>query len=228
MLRARGESRVLASTRDHVRHHHRFYASASFGVFLWLASRSWAGPLRLLIAGDGFFALYLSWTALETLRVTADYLRDRASYADEGVHLIVLLTLAAISLSLGAIFYLLSTGRPPAIQLALAIASVPLGWLTLHTVAGFHYAHLFYTAGEPVDGARTDAGGLAFPATAEPTLWDFLYYSFVVGMTSQVSDVQVLSGPMRRLTLVHGVTSFFINTVLVALAVNAAATYGGR
>ena len=56
----------------------------------------------------------------------------------------------------------------------------------------------------------------------EPGSWDFLYYSFVVGMTAQVSDVQVLSTAMRRVTLAHGVVSFFYNTVLLALAVNVA------
>jgi uncharacterized membrane protein len=103
--------------------------------------------------------------------------------------------------------------------------SVPLGWLTLHTVIAFHYAHLYYAAGPPKGGARTDARGLGFPGAEEPTLWDFLYHSFVVGMTSQVSDVQVQSAEMRRLVLIHGVTSFFMNTVLLALAVNVGASY---
>ncbi|HEX2113690.1 MAG TPA: DUF1345 domain-containing protein, partial [Alphaproteobacteria bacterium] len=65
-----------------------------------------------------------------------------------------------------------------------------------------------------------DRAELAFPGTSEPTAWDFLYYSFVVGMTAQVSDVQILSTEMRRLTMAHGVVAFFYNTVLLALAVN--------
>jgi uncharacterized membrane protein len=66
-------------------------------------------------------------------------------------------------------------------------------------------------------GHRQDAGGLEFPDTNEPTGWDFLYYSFVVGMTAQVSDVQVLTTP---------IVSFFYNTVILALAVNLAAGQG--
>jgi uncharacterized membrane protein len=138
--------------------------------------------------------------------------------------LVVVLTLAAIAVSLASIFALIAGAvRVGALLLALTIASVPLGWLTLHTVAAFRYAHLYY-AREEDGGDRGDAGGLAFPATTEPSSWDFLYYAFVVGMTAQVSDVQVLSTPMRRLTLAHGVTSFFFNTVLLALAVNVAAS----
>jgi uncharacterized membrane protein len=102
---------------------------------------------------------------------------------------------------------------------------VPLGWFTLHTVAAFRYAHLYYTKRGGGGNEPGDAGGLAFPETREPGTWDFLYYAFVVGMTAQVSDVQVLSTSMRRLTLAHSVTSFFFNTVLLALAVNIAASY---
>ena len=64
-------------------------------------------------------------------------------------------------------------------------------------------------------------GALKFPGSDEPGAIDFLYYSFVVGMTAQVSDVQVLTTPMRRATLVHSIVSFFFNTCLLAMAVNA-------
>ncbi|QNT68618.1 DUF1345 domain-containing protein [Defluviicoccus vanus] len=148
-------------------------------------------------------------------------MRRRACYEDEGIVLIAIITLAAITLSIGSIFTLFSQAKhPDALALALAIASVPLGWLTLHTLAAFHYAHLYYTSGGPKGEDPKDAGGLAFPSTDEPIGWDFLYYSFVVGMTAQVSDVQVLTTPMRRLTLAHGVVSFFYNTVILALAVS--------
>jgi uncharacterized membrane protein len=53
-----------------------------------------------------------------------------------------------------------------------------------------------------------------------PDYWDFLYFSFVIGMTCQVSDVQVTSRAMRRMTLLHGVLSFFFNTVILALSVS--------
>ena len=131
-----------------------------------------------------------------------------------------LITLAAIVLSLGSIFSLLNApGARDELQLALSLVSVPLGWVTLHTVMALHYAHLFY---DVHPSRRAAAEGLQFPATAEPGLWDFLYYAFVVGMTAQVSDVQVLDTRMRRVTLAHGVVSFFFNTVILALAVNVA------
>ena len=52
---------------------------------------------------------------------------------------------------------------------------------------------------------------------------DFLYFAFVLGTTSQTSDVTINSSPMRRLALLHGVIAFFFNTTLLALMVNIAA-----
>jgi uncharacterized membrane protein len=153
--------------------------------------------------------------------ITPAYIRRRAVWDDEGVALIILLTLMGIGLSLGSIFSLLSEpGVPDTLHLFVHLLTIPLGWTTLHTIMAFHYAHLFY-ARHPAATAA-DAGGLAFPETQEPGAWDFLYYSFVVGMTAQVSDVQVVSTRLRKLTLVHGVASFFFNAVILALAVNVA------
>ena len=68
------------------------------------------------------------------------------------------------------------------------------------------------------------AGGLLFPGKEEPDYWDFLYYSLVVAMTAQVSDVQITSKAIRRLTTVHGVASFFFNVTVLALTVNIVAS----
>jgi uncharacterized membrane protein len=56
--------------------------------------------------------------------------------------------------------------------------------------------------------------------TEEPSIFDFIFYSFVVGMTAQVSDVDTTSGEMRNTTIMHGVVSFFFNTAILAFAVN--------
>ena len=218
---------MLASPRNHVIHHVRFYVSILVGLIVWASARTWGfwgQPVHPLLAGDAFFGVYVVLMAVLATRSTADELRRRARYEDEGIFLIVLIALSAIALSIGSIFALLAEPeRPDTLRLALAIASVPLGWLTLHTILAFHYAFLYYTSRSSAGKDPQDAGGLQFPETEEPTGWDFLYYSFVVGMTAQVSDVQVLTTSMRRLTLAHSVVSFFYNTVILALAVNVAA-----
>ena len=205
---------------QHIRHHGRFYCAALAGLALWLAARALHWPLPPLVGGDAFFLIYLALMARFALGITPEGLRRRASVEDEGIPLIILLALAAVVLSLAAIFALLNrSDAPQPVDLSLAVASVPLGWLMLHTILAFHYAHLFYAM-----GGEDDAGGLDFPGSKEPAAWDFLYFSFVIGMTAQVSDVTVQSVGMRKLVLGHSVVSFFYNTVLLALAVNVAVT----
>jgi uncharacterized membrane protein len=105
------------------------------------------------------------------------------------------------------------------LRLLLAGLAVLASWTLTHATFALHYAHYYYGDG-PAPGPQDDRGGLAFPGGQLPDFSDFLYFSFVIGMTCQVSDIQVTSRPMRRLTLLHGVLSFFFNTVILALAVN--------
>lgn len=210
---------------QHLRHHGRFYFAALSGLALWLAASAQHWAMPPLIGGNAFFLVYLALMLRFAAQITPDGLRKRAAVEDEGMPLIALLAIGAVVLSLVSIFALLARDPDPW-ELSLAIASVPLGWLTLHTIAAFHYSHLFYAADDPDAGADADcAGGLDFSGTREPGAWDFLYFSFVVGMTAQVSDVTVHAGGIRRLVLAHSIVSFFYNTVLLALAVNVAVTF---
>ena len=207
-------------TAEHFRHHWRFYAAFLLGVAAAGALIGKDGGFRVAVGGIAFFVVYLGSTAWLGRHLTVEDLREKAQFEDEGIGLIVLITLGAIALSLGSLALLLGRGNTGAIRLAIAVVNVPLGWATLHTVMAFHYAHLFYGRDEKREGKPGDAGGLDFPKTAEPSVMDFIYYSFVVGMTAQVSDVDITSRKMRRTTTVHGVVSFFFNTVILAFAVN--------
>jgi len=111
-----------------------------------------------------------------------------------------------------------SEGHPRvSLPLALALGTVALSWVLLHTVYSLHYAHVYY--GDSDEDADTDEG-LEFPGDQPPDYFDFAYFSFVIGMTCQVSDVQVTSKRMRRLTLMHGIISFGFNTFILALLIN--------
>jgi uncharacterized membrane protein len=106
-------------------------------------------------------------------------------------------------------------------HLLLAAATVISSWFLIHTVFAMHYAHGYYHD-EDEGPEFSSAGGLEFPNEKEPDFLDFAYFSFVIGMTCQVSDVQVSSHSMRRLALVHGLLSFVFNTVILALSINLA------
>lgn len=212
---------LTRSTHNHWWHHNRFYLSALLGVAVWAATWVLGEQFRLVLAGDVFFAAYLISMGLLAEGLGASELRKRSAIEDEGIILIVLLTLAAIVFSLVSLFVIVDqTGKADPLVLALSIASVPLGWLTLHIILAFRYAHIYYTKAK--GQASGDTGGLKFPSTDEPCGWDFVYHSFVVGMTAQVSDVAATSTKMRKLIWAHSVVAFFYNTVLIALAVNIA------
>lgn len=204
----------------HFRRHGRFYGAALAGLGSWPLAVGEPLAFRILLSGDVFYVAYLALMLIFAVGIDATDLRRRAAEEDEGVLLIVGLTAVAVVFSLGAVFLMLNgTNGPTALIAALAAASVPLSWATIHTLAAFHYAHLYYAPGK-----GGDAGGLDFPETPVPGMVDFAYYSFVVGMTAQVSDVQVTTTRMRWPTLIHGCLSFFYNTVLIALSVNAVVT----
>jgi len=104
-------------------------------------------------------------------------------------------------------------------HILLAITAVFISWWLVHTIFSLRYAHLFYDT-DTDDGGTKKGGGLDFPDTKEPDFLDFIYFGFVVGMTFQVSDVQITDRNIRRLCLLHGLISFAFNTAIVALSIN--------
>jgi uncharacterized membrane protein len=209
-------------TRGHFYHHWRFYAAVALGIAAYVSFLLARWPVPLAAAADAFFVFYLGVTWLHLLRwAEAAHLKVRAATEDEGALLVVTITLAIVAINLGNIFIELNRDHPPTgLSLALVIAAAPLGWFVLHTMSAFHYANLHYFD-PPGDAGPGQA--LAFPGTKEPDLWDFFYFSFVIGMTAQVSDVQICASGMRRAVTGHSIASFFFNTVLIALVVNAVA-----
>jgi uncharacterized membrane protein len=195
------------------------------GVLLFLLLPEGLLPAeRLAVSWVTGAALFLGLTALVVAGTSPEMLRRRARQLDPRRWVILALIIAAATVSLFALGFTLhkepdETALRLITRLALAGVTVVVSWTLTHTTFALHYAHHYYGDG-PAPGPADDRGGLAFPGNALPDYWDFLYFSFVVGMTCQVSDVQVTSRHMRRLTLLHGVLAFFFNTVILALAVN--------
>ena len=184
------------------------------------ALTSWPPATRQLVGWDLGVTLYLLLAFHMMANSDVHDIRRRAATQDEGQLAILVLTVAAALASLAAIFSELATpaggGRRPPAQLILATVTIVLSWAFIHTMFALHYAHEFYDV--------TDGRGMAFPSDPEPDYWDFVYFSFVIGMTSQVSDVAVTSKQIRRTVAAHGVVSFVFNAALLALMVNLAAS----
>jgi uncharacterized membrane protein len=174
---------------------------------------------RLLIGWDSFVALYLLLVYIMMTRCGLAHIRRNAVLQDDGRFLILLVTALGAFASIAAIvFELAGSHRGPA-ELALATVTVALSWAAVHTAFALHYAHDYYRG--------TKSGGLQFPNGDEhekPDYWDFVYFSFVIGMTAQVSDVGITDRTIRRTATAHGIVSFVYNTALVALMVNIAAS----
>ena len=174
-------------------------------------------PTRLVVGWDVFAALYLVLAYIMMLRCDVGHIRRSAVLQDDGRFVMLLVTALGAFASLAAIVFELGASKGNPNGLILATVTIVLSWATVHTAFSLHYAHEFYR--------RSKAGGLQFPsgdAHAEADYWDFVYFSFVIGMTAQVSDVGITDKIIRRTATVHGIISFVFNTALIAFMVNIA------
>jgi uncharacterized membrane protein len=205
-----------------VRARPRLFTSIAVGVIVTAAAAvltDWRPSTRLIAGWDLAVALYL--VLVLHLMASSDIRRIRlhAAAQDEGQLTILACTVAAAVASLAAILAELrgsAAGARPGSHVFLAVLTIFLSWVFIHTIFALHYAHEFYD--------DTGGRGMAFPGDElHPDYWDFVYFSFVIGMTSQVSDVAITSKEIRRTATVHGIVSFVFNVALLALTINLAA-----
>jgi len=203
--------------------HRRLFTAAAIGIatMLLLGATRMSVVERMLIGWDVGVVIYLMAAAFVMARCsTVAAIKKNASIQDEGGFAILVLAVAAAVASLGAIFMELASleRQNPGygLYIAITIVTVILSWTFIQTIFALHYAHEFY-------GEGSRGNGLKFPNDAHPDYWDFVYFSFVVGMTFQVSDVAVTQKSARRMVVAHGALSFFFSTAIVAMTVNIAA-----
>jgi uncharacterized membrane protein len=195
-----------------------FMAMATGIVAFFLLPGSLRLVTRLLVGWDIFVALYLVLVFTMVLRSGIHHIRRNAALQDDGRFLILLVTALGAFASIAAIVFELGASNRSAQGLILATVTIALSWAAVHTAFSLHYAHEYY-------GSKP--GGLQFPngdQHEDADYWDFVYFSFVIGMTAQVSDVGITDKIIRRTATVHGIISFVFNPALVALMVNIAAS----
>jgi len=205
----------------HARWRLLFAALLGIAIIAVLPSH-WEFARGVLVGWDVGVAVYLMVTYGLIAQATTHHIRRQAAIEDEGKFTILVLTVAAALASIVAIVVELSGpkgDKPAATALVLAIVTILLSWAFIHTIFALHYAHEYFG-----EGSDSQEQGLQFPGDEEPDYWDFIYFSFVIGMTFQVSDVAITSKMIRRLAVAHGIVSFVFNVALLALMVNIAAT----
>ncbi len=160
--------------------------------------------------------IILSWITFYTMPIRQII---RLATIEDGSRLFVfLLILVASFACLFAVLLLIISHSEHTPQhpyyIVIAVGSMLASWVLVHTIYTFHYAHLYYTT------MGKSGSGLLFPGEEQPDYLDFAYFSFVMGCTFQVSDVQVTSKRIRHVSLFHGLLSFALNTFVVALTIN--------
>jgi uncharacterized membrane protein len=198
----------------------RTFISILIGIVAFAVLPNSLRPVtRALLGWDIFIAAYLLLVYTMMFRCGLARIKRNAVLQDDGRFLILLVVAFGAFASIAAIVFELGASQHSVPALTLATVTIALSWAAVHTIFALHYAHEFYRGAKP--------GGLQFPSGDQhenADYWDFVYFSFVIGMTAQVSDVGITDKTIRRTVTAHGVISFVFNTALLALMVNIAAS----
>lgn len=175
-----------------------------------------------MMGWDIFSLLMVSFCWLTFFTTTSEETCVIASREDESRTIIFTIVLVSLLISLYSILILMKTTDEHLIRKGLhepvSLLGVGLSWFLLHSIFTLHYTHLFYGDDQKPEDATI--GGLDFPGEEKPDYLDFAYFAFVIGMTFQVSDINISARNIRRLALLHGIISFLFNTVIVALTIS--------
>lgn len=203
----------------------RLFISVFAGLLLFFLLPTWIfWETRLIAAWDGGILcfLFFAWFTMANTSA-ADTEKSTTQYDQSGIIILIFAATAAIVSILVIAFMLRHTKGIPLTHLSahllLSVMAIVGAWLMMHTLFAFHYAHRFYRDHREKPG-ESHYHTLIFPSQKPPDYLDFIYFSFIIGMTSQVSDIQIAGRSMRRLALVHGGLSFGFNMVILALSIN--------
>ena len=193
----------------------RLFISALIAIALCFVMSSYMPASRAMLisfnVGAGFF---LAMILVLMFRADKTSMQRRAKLQDEGKWTVLVLSLIVAAVVLLALSHELHAAKEKSLaDIALASSTIFLAWLFVAIIFAEHYAHSFYMK----------PGQLIFPGTETPDYLDFTYFSIVISMTSQTSDVTITASVFRRLVLLHSVVSFFFNVIIIAITVNVVA-----
>ena len=202
---------------------HRLLIGLAAMLLTWFLMRSIIfDPLvMIMVLWDVFCVVVLATAWIVFFTCSPARIRKIASREDGSRLFVFIIVLVSSIASMATVLFLVlskNTSPDRGIYIAIAIAGMLLSWIMVHTIFCFHYANMYY--GDDDERPEVHAEGLEFPEEKAPDYLDFAYFSFVIGMTFQVSDVVITSRAVRRQVLIHGLLAFALNTFVVALTVN--------
>jgi len=190
-------------------------------AFLCIKNQDFGSTVFTMIFWDVFALSYilLSWIVFFTS--TTEHIKEKARTDDGGKLFVFFVVVLSSFVSMITVAILVVSkdysGMEQTVYLPIIIGGILVSWVLVHTTFCFHYAYLFY---DDEKGTGKNDEGLEFPNEKQPDYIDFAYFSFGIGMTFQVSDVEISARKIRRLALFHGLLSFALNTFVVALTIN--------
>lgn len=177
---------------------------------------------------DIFCLSMLTFTWITFFTVSSRDIRSEAQKQDGSRAYIFILSLLAAIVSMFSVIQMILSTEAGALyktlNLTSGISCMILSWGLIHTIFTIRYTHFYYA--RDMDKKAKHAGGLDFPThpeqtdPASPDFLDFAYFAFTIGMTFQVSDVEISNPKIRQLVLLHGLFSFAFNAAIIALSVN--------
>jgi uncharacterized membrane protein len=190
------------------------------GTYLLADIKNINALTRVMIGWNTFSLCMIIMTWITFKITTHTEIRKQAGLQDSSrVVIFIMIIISTFASFLAVLLLLISKDKATEVlDIPVAVSGMAFSWFLVHTIFAMRYAHIFY--GDHETKPDAPAGGLDFPDDENPGYMDFAYFSFVLGMTFQVSDVQVTSKRLRKLALLHGILSFTFNTVIVALTIN--------
>ncbi len=221
---ARGKPAGSASPWRVPRSRHRLAIAVAAGivagVLTLVLTRNELAPM---VGWDVTVAVFVAWVWITVWPMDADETKDLASEVDPTAHSTDVLIIVATIASLAAVAVVLvsansTKGVEKAVLAALAIVSVALSWVMLHTLFTLRYAVLYYGDDPP--------GAVSFNQDEPPQYSDFAYLAFTLGMTFQVSDTDLQSTRLRATALRQALLSYLFGAVILATTINLIAGLG--
>jgi uncharacterized membrane protein len=180
------------------------------GVVVAVLTDALFGVLSGIASTAAVFVL-TGWRALWPMDAESTSRHARRDEFEPRLEEVVVVAWALAGLILVALLLLLSRTNERSFVALLALAGVAMSWAGLHLMYAARYAYLFYS-GAP--------GGIDFHGDESPAYRDFLYFSYNLGMTYQVSDTDVSSRTIRAVVLRHCLLSYAFGTLILATTIN--------
>lgn len=204
------------------RTHPRLSGAALFGLATGLLVPADSIVSKILIGWNAGVWTYLVLMFWLTIRAKAPDVRRIAEVEDENASLVLFVVCIAALASLATITLELAGSRDletsrKLMHYGFTALTVTGSWLLIGVIFCVHYARLFYTWSGKEPALRFAEG------LTTPNYWDFLYFSFTIGVAVQTSDVGVATRGIRKIVLAQSLIGFVFNTAILGFSINIAA-----